>query len=71
MALVRILKGRRGSRRGDGGRVDAQRAERERARLARQEPVDEERSNARITMLQNQADVGSWGPAEERVFQGS
>jgi hypothetical protein len=37
---------------------EAQRAERERARLARQERFDEERSNARITMLQNQADAG-------------
>lgn len=37
---------------------DAQRAERERGRLARQERFDEERSNARITMLQNQADAG-------------
>lgn len=37
---------------------DARRAERERARLARQGRFDEERSNARITMLQNQADAG-------------
>jgi hypothetical protein len=37
---------------------DAQRAERERVRLARQERLDEERSNARLTMLQNQADAG-------------
>lgn len=37
---------------------NARRAERERARLARQERFDEERSNARITMLQNQAEVG-------------
>lgn len=37
---------------------DAQQAERERARLERQEGFDEERWNARITMLQNQADAG-------------
>ncbi len=37
---------------------DAQQAERERARLTRQQRFDEERSNARITMLQNQANAG-------------
>jgi hypothetical protein len=37
---------------------EAQRAERERTRLARQEKSDEEQSKARITMLQNQANAG-------------